>query len=595
MLNHSLKQEITRRVLPWVQTPAQYIGGELNAVVKDHRQMRGTVCLAFPDRYEIGMSHHGLQVLYAVMNRRDDWACERAFAPGRDMEARLREAKLPLVSLETFTPLAEFDVLGFTLQYDLCATNVLTMLDLGGIPLSAAQRTLDHPLVIAGGPCAFNPEPMAEFIDLFVLGDGEEMLPRVCQAWIELRDRLGNRDEALVRLAAELPHVYAPRFYAPPAGAGATMPRALLAGLPERVEPAVVADLDAVPLPMQPVVPFIDCVQDRIAIEIMRGCPNRCRFCQSTTIKRPLRYRKVETVVAAALESYRTTGYHEVSLLSLSTSDYPEFEPLMRRLQETFRPLGVSISVPSLRINEQLRAIGDLLNTDRTSGLTLAPEAARDEMRRQVGKNIRNEDLYAGCRSAFEAGFQRVKLYFMCGLPGEQQADLDGIIEMSEVISRLGKEVTGRYATVVANVSNFVPRPHTPYQWHGMRRREYFQQAHRYLWERNRYRTIQVKCHDVDTSLLECVLARGDRRLSAVIETAWRRGARFDAWTEEFQPDRWWQALAESGIDLDTLVHADYALDTPLPWDHIGIRQGRSYLEHEQARARELEFPECSG
>jgi radical SAM family uncharacterized protein len=586
MLNQSLKEEIVRRVLPRVQGPAQYVGGELNAVVKDHRQLRGKLCLAFPDRYEIGMSHHGLQVLYAAVNRLDEWACERAFAPGRDMEARLREEHLPLFSLETFTPLDRFDVLGFTLQYDLCATNVLTMLDLGRIPLAASARTLEHPLVIAGGPCAFNPEPMATFIDVFVLGDGEEMLPRVCQAWVALRDATGDRAEALARLAAELPHVYVPRFYAAPTdAAGPRMPRPLHPGLPARIEPAVVPDLDAVPLPTRPVVPYVECVQDRIAVEIMRGCPNRCRFCQSTALKRPVRYRKPETIVAAAMESYRNTGYNEVSLLSLSTSDYPEFAPLLRQLQETFRPLGVSISVPSLRVNEQLRAIGELLTTDRTSGLTMAPEAAREELRRQVGKNISNDDLLAGCRSAMAAGFQRVKLYFMCGLPGEQQADLDGIIDLAETISRLGKEVSGRYATVVANVSNFVPRPHTPYQWHGMQRREYFQQAHQYLRSRLRYRSIQLKCHDVDTSLLECVLARGDRRLGPVIEAVWRQGARFDAWNEEFNPGLWWSALAEAQVDLDALVHRDYPVDAPLPWDHLGIHQGRSYLEHERERA----------
>jgi radical SAM family uncharacterized protein len=586
MLNQSLKEEIVRRVLPRVQGPGQYVGGEYNAVVKDHRRLRGKLCLAFPDRYAIGMSHHGLQVLYAAVNRRDDWACERAFAPGRDMEARLREEHLPLYSLETFTPLDRFDVLGFTLQYDLCATNVLTMLDLGRIPLAASARTLDQPLVIAGGPCAFNPEPMAAFIDVFVLGDGEEMLPRVCQAWVELREATGDRTEALARLAAELPHVYAPRFYARPTdAAGPSMPRPLRPGLPERIEPAVVPDLDAVPLPTRPVVPYVECVQDRIAVEIMRGCPNRCRFCQSTTLKRPVRYRKPETIVDAALESYRNTGYNEVSLLSLSTSDYPEFAPLLRQLRETFQPLGVSISVPSLRVNEQLRVIGELLTTDRTSGLTLAPEAARESLRRQVGKNISNDDLYAGCRSAMAAGFQRVKLYFMCGLPGEEQADLDGIIDMAETISRLGKEVSGRYATVVANVSNFVPRPHTPFQWHGMQRREYFRQAHQYLRSRLRYRSIQLKCHDVDTSLLECVLARGDRRLGAVIEAVWRGGARFDAWTEEFNPGLWWSALDAAQIDVEALVHRDYAVDAPLPWDHLGIHQGRSYLEHERQRA----------
>ena len=281
-------------------------------------------------------------------------------------------------------------------------------------------------------------------------------------------------------------------------------------------------------LPTAPVVPYVECVQDRITLEIMRGCPGKCRFCQSTTLKRPLRYRKVETILAAALECYRTTGYNEVSLLSLSTSDFPQLDELLARLQETFRPLGVSISLPSLRINEQLRTLGEMLTTDRTSGLTLAPEAARDDMRAQLGKPIRNDDLYAGCRRAMEHGFQRVKLYFMCGLPGERTVDLDGIIEMAETVAQLGREVQGRPATVVANVSNFVPKPHTPYQWHGMQTREYFQQAHHHIRRGVRLRSVQVKCHDVQTSLLEGVLSRGDRRLGPVIETVWRAA---HAWT----------------------------------------------------------------
>ena len=382
------------------------------------------------------MSNHGLQVLYDVMNRRDDWACERAFTPMEDMEQLLREHHLPLYSLETFTPLSAFDVLGFTLQYDLCYSNVLTMLDLGGIPLLADERTLEHPLVIAGGPCAVNPEPMARFCDLFVIGDGEEALPEVCNLWIELKRSGRDREAMLAEMAARLPYVYVPRFYRPEDDGSVRPTRG---DVPSRIEPAVLADLDAIPPPRAPVMPYVECVQDRIAIEIMRGCPGKCRFCQSTTIKRPLRFRKVETIVQSALEQYRNTGYNEISLLSLSTSDYPEFDELLRRLQETFRPLGVSVSLPSLRINEQLRQVGDLMNTDRHSGLTLAPEVARDDMRRQIGKPITNDDLYAGCRRAFENGFSRVKLYFMCGLPGERETDLEGIIEMSETISRLGQ------------------------------------------------------------------------------------------------------------------------------------------------------------
>jgi len=584
MLNQSLKDIVTQEILPRVQTPAQYTGGELNAIAKYHRKVPGKICLAFPDTYSVGMSHHGLQVLYALMNRRKDWACERVFAPMNDMERLLRQRGLPLWSLETFTPLAAFDVLGFSLQYDLGYANVLTILDLGGVPVRAEDRTLEHPLVIAGGPCSCNPEPMARFVDLFVLGDGEETLPEVCQAWLDEKQSGGDRSAILARMAARLPYVYVPRFYQPVDGSrGAVRP--VRPDVPELIQPAVLEDLDGAPLPTCPVVPYVECIQDRITLEIMRGCPGHCRFCQSTVLKRPLRLRQVETIIQAALQSYRNTGYNEVSLLSLSTSDYPQFDTLVRRLQETFRPLGVAISVPSLRINEQLRSVGDLLNTDRRSGLTLAPEVARDDLREQIGKRIRNDDLYEGCRRAFANGFSRVKLYFMCGLPGERRIDLDGIIEMAETISELRREVAGRPATVVANVSNFVPKPHTAYQWQAMRSREYFEEAHAHLRRRKRLRSVELKCHDIETSLLEAALCRGDRRTGEAIELAWRRGARFDAWSEQTQPELWWQALAEAGIDVEAVVHHPLPLETRLPWDHIGTQQGRGYLEREQQRA----------
>ena len=584
MLNRVLRDRLIDRLLPGVETPGQYIGGEPGAVAKDYGRVRGKLCLAFPDAYTIGMSHHGLQVLYALMNRRSDWACERAFTPMPDMEALLRQERLPLASLENFTPLAEFDVLGFTLQYELCATNVLTMLDLGGIPLAAQERTLRHPLVIAGGPAAANPEPLARFIDLFVLGDGEQSLPEVCELWLEARRAAADRESALAVLAARLPYAYVPRFYEPRYEAGRVAAlRPLRPGVPERIEPAVLADLDAMPLPTAPVVPHVQCVQDRITIEILRGCPWRCRFCPSTTLKRPVRMRKVETIVQAAVESYRNTGLNEVSLLGLSTSDYPDIETLLARLHEVFRPLGVSISLPSLRINRRWRSLGDLLHTDRRDGLTLAPEAARQAMRRRLGKEITDGDLMAGCRRAMEHGFTRVKLYFMCGLPGEQPEDLDGIIDLAESISRLGHEVLGRPASVVANVSNFVPKPQTPLQWEAMARRACFEAAHERLRRRKRLRSVTLRCHDLDTSLLEAVLARGDRRVGEAIERAWRAGARLDAWTERLRPWLWWQALAESGVDLDAVLHSPALPGAPLPWDHIGVHQGRDCLEREAA------------
>ncbi len=587
MLNQPLKDRIVNYLLPCVQAPGQYIGGELNSVAKDHRTVSGKLCLAFPDAYSIGMSNHGMQVLYDVMNRRSDWACERAFTPLADMESLLREFRLPLWSLETFTPLGRFDVLGFTLQYDLCSTNVLTMLDLADIPLTAKDRTLEHPLVIAGGPGTANPEPMARFIDLFVFGDGEESLPQVCDEWLRLKHAGGCRESMLAAMAARLPYVYVPRFYRPvdnsndrPAAVRPTRD-----DVPCLITPAVVDDLESMPAPTSPIVPYVECVQDRIAVEIMRGCPGRCRFCQSTTIKRPVRFRSIETILDIAVESYRNTGYNDISLLSLSTSDYPRFDELLRRMQETFRPLGVSISVPSLRINEQWRTVADVLNTDRRSGLTLAPEVALDDMREQIGKQITNNDLYEGCRKAFENGFSRVKLYFMCGLPGEREADLDGIIDMAETISRLGREISGRPVAVVANVSNFVPKPQTPYQWNAMQTREYFHYAHEHLYRRKRLRSVQLRCHNVESSLLEGILCRGDRRLGDAIERAWRLGARFDAWSEHFQPELWRQAMAEADIDVERMLHVSYPVDTQLPWDHICIRQGRSYLEREHSRS----------
>jgi radical SAM family uncharacterized protein len=587
MVHTELKDFVTARILPNVRTPAQYLGGELNSIVKDHRTAAGTLCLAFPDTYSLGMSHHGLQVLYTLMNERG-WACERAFMPLPDFDAAIRSHGVPLYGLETFTPLHEFDILGFSLQYEICYTNVLTMLDLGGIALHADDRGPDDTLVIAGGPGAQNPELLAPFIDLFVLGDGEPSLPIVCDLWKSMHGLPGlGRDEKLARIASAVPWAYVPRFYAPryfPDGTITAIERTR-DDVPETIRACVIEDLDGTPLPTRPIVPFVETAHDRIAIEIMRGCPWQCRFCQSTVIKRPLRYRTVETIVNSALESYYNTGYDEISLLSLSTSDYPDFEELVTRMSEVFTPLRVKISLPSLRITEMLKKIPALLAEGRRGGLTLAPEVARDDMREQIRKPIDNQDLYDGAAEAFRRGWRKVKLYFMCGLPGERAADLDGIVEMAERISRIGKEVTGRYADVVASVSNFVPKPHTPYQWNGMQTREYLRWAHRYLRSRVKLRAVKVKCHDIERSLLEGILTRGDRRIAAGLEEAWRRGARLDAWTEHFDPDLWWRTFADLGIDVGFYSQRQRPLEEVLPWDHIQVKKGREYLAKEQNRS----------
>ncbi len=613
MLNTALKTEVAR-LLPRVKTPAQYIGGEVNSLVKDHSQVRGKLCLCFPDAYTIGMSHHGLQVLYSIMNADPQWACERAFAPWMDWEAELRGHDLPLYGLETFTPLCNFDIVGFSLQYEVCYTNVLNMLDLGGIPHFAEFRRVSDPLIIAGGPGAQNPELLAPFVDLFVIGDGEESLPHVMQHWIELKEKAirdgdnspKRRLDMLAEVVGRVTWAYAPAFYTFDYFADGTIASVnrTRSDVPSEITSCTInQDFDAIPLPAKPVVPYVQTPHDRIAIEIMRGCPHQCRFCQSTTIKRPLRFRSVETIVASALESYRNTGTNEISLLSLSTSDYPHFEELVKRMHEVFNPLGVNVSLPSLRINHQLRTLPQLVQGVRKAGLTLAPEVARDDMREQIRKRIKNDDLYEGCREAFKHGWQKVKLYFLCGLPGERPADLDGIVEMAETICKISREVTGKYKDVTASVSNFVPKPHTPYQWNGMQTREYFQWAGDYLHRQKTIRgSVKIKQHCIETSLLEGILTRGDRRVAPALYEAWKRGARMDGWKECFRPALWWKVFADLGIDPAFYSQRERAKEERLPWDHVNVKKGRAYLEKEQDRSRiqlkvmaEATGPGCGG
>jgi radical SAM family uncharacterized protein len=595
MLNTALKDAVFR-VLPRVKTPAQYAGGELNAVPKDHRGVRGKLCLCFPDAYSIGMSHHGFHVLYSTMNADPRWACERAFTPWLDYEAVLRGHKLPLYGLETFTPLAEFDLLGFSLQYEVSYTNVLTMLDLGGVPHYSADRRVTDPLVIAGGPGAQNPELLAPFVDLYVIGDGEESLPWVMEKWVALKEQairdgdlsFRRRQEIIAEVAGSVTWAYAPMFYEPEYHADGTIATVnrLRSDVPAEITSCVISkDFDEFPLPTRPVVPFVQTPHDRIAIEIMRGCPHQCRFCQSTVIKRPLRVRSVETIVNAAMESYRNTGTNEISLLSLSSSDYPHFEELVKKMFEVFTPLGVNVSLPSLRINHQLRSLPGLIQGVRKAGLTLAPEVARDDMREQIRKRIKNEDLYVGCREAFKNGWQKVKLYFLCGLPGERSVDLDGIVEMAETISQISREVTGRYREVTASVSNFVPKPHTPYQWNGMQSREYLHWAGDYLHRRKRLKSVRIKQHDIETSLLEGILTRGDRRVAPALHEAWKRGARLDGWRECFRPGLWWDTFRDLGIDVGFYSHRQRPVGERLPWDHVNVKKGRAYLEKEQERS----------
>ena len=618
-----LRQSIERILLPDIQQPGQYIGGELFARVKPAESVAGRLCLAFSDAYTIGMSNFALTLLYAIMNDRPDWSCQRAFTPFPDMEAKLRENRLPLYALETFQPLWSFDVIGFSLQHELCATNLLTMLDLGGIAIRRQERTADDPLIIAGGQAAFNPEPLSPFIDLFVVGDGEEALGEICDFWLAEKKRCGlpsvlsseggrkptegdrfytqlpidvsrsTRREMLLNAARKFSYAYVPEFYDVKIGpdSRAQRPRPTQAGVPEFITPAAVKNLDDFPLPTEPILPLIEAVQDRISLEIMRGCPQKCRFCQSSAIKRPLRFRSVESIVEAARSACCKTGIDEVTLLSLSSSEYPQFDKLIAALAERLTPDGVTVSVPSLRVNHQLSRVVTELSTERSGALTLAPEAARESMRRRIAKKVTDDDLMRGCRSAFENGFYRIKMYFMCGFPEENEADIDGIIELCSKIAYLGKEVRGRWPTVVANVSNFVPKPQTPLQWAAMATEERFTAIHRRLREARRPKAVELKYHYLPGSLLEGLLTRGDRRVGDIIESAWRRGARFCDWKDRFRPDLWREALAESSLDTAAIVHTEYDESAELPWDHITIWAGKEKLlkEYRLAAAEKSE------
>ncbi|MDR1485489.1 MAG: TIGR03960 family B12-binding radical SAM protein [Planctomycetaceae bacterium] len=571
--NYSFRQQIQRILLSGVQLPAQYIGGEFGSITKNPDTVKGRLCFAFPDVYTIGMSNYGLQLLYSIMNNQTDWSCERVFAPYPDMESALRCSGLPLYSLETFTPLCEFDVVGFTLQYELSFTNVLTILDLGGIPIRSSDRSISDPLVIAGGPSAANPEPMSAFIDVFLIGDGEELLPMVCEYWRWLKDsgKHIDRTSALLEMGRKFHNVVVPMFYSAPIRSDglSDCPKPTASGLPEVVNPAIVNDINRFEPPIRRIVPLVECVHDRVSVEVMRGCPGRCRFCVSTVQKRPLRIRDLDSIVRIARESVAATGSDEVSLLSLSTSDYPQLELLLSKLREVFTDKNVSISVPSLRVNSQLKLTMENLTTDRTSGLTIVPEAARDEMRRRIGKPITNENLLSGCGAAFGNGFNRVKMYFLCGLPEESECDVDGIVELSREVMKLGKNIRGRAPSITVNVSNFVPKPHSDWERAGMCSRQYFRSVHGRLLGSVKGTGISLKYHGVESSFLEGLICRSDRRICSVIERAWNFGARLDAWSDYFCPDYWRRAVDESGLNAELFVQNPINDKAELAWEYV--------------------------
>ncbi|MHC4503460.1 MAG: TIGR03960 family B12-binding radical SAM protein [Planctomycetota bacterium] len=579
-------------MLPHVRTPAQYAGGEVNSRRKDPAGVEVSVCLAFPDTYAIGMSHLGLKIIYEILNREEGVAAERVFAPWTDMARRMKDANVPLYSLESFRPLREFDVLGFSLQYELTFTNVLMMLELAGIPVLAAERTERDPLVVAGGPGAFSPEPLADFVDAFVLGDGEEVVLELVRSVRATRGM--PRAERLLEISRGVRGVYVPSLYEVSYNSDGTVAGIAPAkdGVPGRVERRVVRDLDAAVYPTSPVVPFVETVHDRYAVEIMRGCPNRCRFCHAGVNYAPRRERSVETIVDLAREGIRATGYDEVALASLSSSDYTGFGDLVRRLADELTPQGVSLSLPSLRVDRMLKDVPPSVKGVRKPGLTIAPECASDRLRRATGKPIRNADLYAAVRSAYEAGWETVKLYFMIGLPGETDEDVRGIAEMANEVCFLRKRVKKSLAKVNVSVATFVPKAHTPFQWEAMASRDEIDRRREIIKSEVRSKRIRLSFHDADMSMLEGVFARGDRRLGKALVEARARGCSFDAWDEGHSPERWREAFEAAGVDPEFYARRERGTGEVLPWSHLDGGATEELLARERERAhRELGSP----
>lgn len=597
------KLALSDEILMQVEKPARYIGNEINSVAKNPVEVDIRFCMCFPDVYEIGMSHLGIQILYDMLNQWDDVFCERVYSPWPDLDALMRDRNIPLFALESQDPIRQFDFLGITIQYEMCYTNILQVLDLSGIPLHAIERTWEDPIVIGGGPCTYNPEPIAEFFDIFYIGEGETAYRELLDVYKEAR-RKGEDRDSFLRRAAQVEGMYVPSLYDVDYHEDGTVARMKpnCPEAPEKVKKQVVTDLSDTYYPSKPLVPYIRATQDRVVLEIQRGCIRGCRFCQAGMIYRPIRPRSLDFLKKKALEMLDQTGYEEITLSSLSSSDYEELPELVYYLIEQCRQRKINIALPSLRIDAFSLDVMSKVQDIRKSSLTFAPEAGSQRMRDVINKGLTEEMILKGAKEAFCGGWNRVKLYFMLGLPGETDTDISAIAELANKIAavyfELPKEERHGRPEITASTSFFVPKPFTPFQWAPMGTADYFEGKRKFLKEKIKeqinQRSLRYICHDAVTSELEGIFARGDRTLSKVIEKAYREGCIFDAWTDYFRPDHWNKLLDECGVDRYFYNYRERKADEIFPWDFIDIGVSKKFLrrEYENAKAGKV-TPNC--
>jgi radical SAM family uncharacterized protein len=590
-----LAELIDRDFLPFVRRPSRYIGGEINQIKKDLSRCQLTVALCFPDVYEVAMSYTGLAIIYDCINKIEGVAVERCFAPWIDAEKILRDKKIPLFTLESKAPLKSFDIIAFSLTNELCYTNVFGMLDLAGLNIRSSSRAETDPLVIAGGGQTNFCEPVADFIDLFILGEGEEAAVELLNLIKEQKKAHATKNEILISAAKKFEWVYVPSLYKFEYENGKIKSlQPALPDLPGNFKNAVVEDFENAPVPLRPIVPFTQTVHERVSVEIMRGCPGRCRFCQASFCRRPIRYRSVKKIIEIAKSCHNATGFDTIGLLSLSTADYPNIEDLVAGLNDYFQDKYVGLSLPSLRADSAPMKSGflTLLTSVRKSGLTIAIEAASEKLREIINKPLKDSDLFAAVEAAYQAGWQKLKLYFMVGLPSETEDDIKQIVQLSFQLAKLRKKVTGKTAQINATVSWFVPKPHTPFGWLAQKSIVYFENAKKIILNEKRKlgaRFLQFKFHNINRSILESAIGRGDRRLCNIIEAAWRDGARFDLWNECFDYEIWQRAFKKFKVDLETAAQRKFAPDEIPPWQHLGGPDKKYLLNHLNEAMKSME------